>query len=161
MCNKEKQKLLIVFQKTQHSGQKICQKLLPCEILRQNVYFRKKRSGFTCQYFFTKESCVLQKHIYFTCIYCCDQGAKDVLGIGRKCLKKFQQGVLPDIDSIYTQSDHAVCYHRPYSRELFYCMCKYEGLRHFKYDFNEPCKRKIKVTGKVFLLKLSFVVMLG
>ena len=80
----------------------------------------------------------LVKHVYFTAIYRCDQGSKDVISLADAVLDKVKHDE-PNLRSLYAKSDNAGCYQGNLSAESIYQLCHRKGIKLLHYDYNEPC----------------------
>ena len=105
-----------------------CQKVLPSKFGQgQKEYFGKK--GMTLHVdviFFLDSNGDLQKNVYPTTIYRCDQGITDSLSIVNLLLDKLHKD-LPKVKDLYPKSDNAESYHRNSYTEALYVMCKDKG----------------------------------
>ena len=61
----------------------------------------------------------INKVVYFTIIYWCDQDAKDVLSINEEVIKEFVKSQ-PQIKKLYMKSDNAGCYRNSQSPEALF-----------------------------------------
>ena len=83
----------------------------------------------------------LQKNVYFTTVYQCDQGIINSLSIVNLLLVKLHKD-LPRVKDQYAKSDNAGSYHGNSYAEALYVMCKDKGFTLKWYDYNEPCRGK-------------------
>ena len=65
-------------------------------------------------FFLKKEMEKLEKHVYFTAMYRCEQGTGDVISLADVVLDQFKQDE-PGIKRLLTKSDNAGCYHGNFS----------------------------------------------
>ena len=67
------------------------QKILPCQFREgQKQYFGKKGISLHVDVMLLKEKMIVKKYVYYTVIYRCSQGMKDILNIDDIVLKKFK-----------------------------------------------------------------------
>ena len=87
-----------------------CQKILPMKYREgQKEYFGKKGMSLPVDILFLKKSGQILKDVYFTAMYRCEQGAKDVITLADIVLDKFKCDE-PQLTALYTKSDNAGCY---------------------------------------------------
>lgn len=119
-----------------------CQKIIPVQFREgQHDYFGKKGISLHVDILFTKKDGNLQKNVYFTSIYRCDQGVEDVLSLADSLIGEFKKDQ-PLIQSLYVKSDNASCYHGNFCAEGLRKVCMQNGITLERYDYNEPCKGK-------------------
>ena len=112
-----------------------------CYILRKpKGILWKERDKSSCTFYFWKKG-ELVEHVYFTAIYRCDQGSKDVISLADAVLDKVKHDE-PNLRSLYAKSDNAGCYQGNLSAESIYQLCHRKGIKLLHYDYNEPCCRK-------------------
>ena len=118
------------------------QKILPCQFREgQKQYFGKKGINLHVDVMLFKEKMIVKKYVYYTVIYRCSQGMKDILNIADIVLKKFKN-YEPNITKCFVKSDNAVCYHGNVVPEALFKVYQKNGVNLLWYDFNEPCKGK-------------------
>ena len=83
---------------------------------------------------------MVKKYVYYSVVYRCPKGMKDILNIADIVLKKFKNDE-PNITKCFVKSDNAGCYHDVVPEALFK-VCQKNGINLLLYDFNEPCKGK-------------------
>ena len=120
-----------------------CQKVLPSKFREgQKEYFGKKWMTLHVDVIFFLDSIGdLQKNVYFTTVYQCDQGIIDFLSIANLLLDKLHKD-LPRVKDLYAKSDNARSYHGNSYAEALYVVCKDKGFTVKQYDYNEPCRGK-------------------
>ena len=120
-----------------------CQKGLPSKFHEgQKEYFGKKAVTLHVDVIFFLDSYGdLQKNVYFTTVYRCDQGIINSLSIANLLLVKLHKD-LPRVKDRYAKSDKAGSYHENSCAEALYVMCKDKGFTLKWYDYNEPCHGK-------------------
>ena len=59
----------------------------------QKEYFGNKEMSLQDDVFFIKNNHILHKQVYFTALYCCDQGTVDTLSIADIVLTKFEKNL--------------------------------------------------------------------
>ena len=87
--------------------------------------------------FFLDSNGDLQKNVYFTTVYRCDQGLIESLSIANLHLDKLHKD-LPRVKDIYAESDNAGSYHGNSHAKALYVMCKGKRFTLKQYDYNEP-----------------------
>ena len=90
---------------------------------------------------FFKRAQKLEKHVYLTSIYRCDQGVSSVISLADVVLDQFKKDE-PQVTSLFTKSDNASCYHGNYCAESLYSLCKSKNIKLLRYDYNEPSRGK-------------------
>ena len=104
-----------------------CQKVLPSKFGQgQKEYFGKKGMTLHVVIFFLDSNGDLQKNVYPTTIYRCDQGITDSLSIVNLLLDNLHKD-LPKVKDLYPKSDNAESYHGNSYTQALYVMCKDKG----------------------------------
>ena len=118
------------------------QKILPRSYREgQKSYFGKKGMSMHIDIFYTKPDGNLVKQVYYTLLYRCDQSKKETMNITDHVLKQFAQDY-PRVSAINAKSDNASAYHGNHILENLFFLCKSNGLKLLRYDYNEPCRGK-------------------
>ena len=102
-----------------------CQKVLPPKFCEgQKEYFGKKGMTLLVDVIFFLDSNVdLQKNVYFTMVYRCDQDIIDSLSIANLLLDKLHKDI-STVKDLCAKSDNAGSYHGNSYAKALYVMCK-------------------------------------
>lgn len=120
------------------------QKILPVKFREgQRDYFGKKGMSLSVDVLLKK--CVtsgeVQKSVYLTSIYRCDQDTEDTLCVGDHVLQQIKKDH-PKVTHILRKSDNAGCYAGNSVAEVMAVLCKKYCIQLDRYDYNEPQKGK-------------------
>ena len=120
-----------------------CKKVLPSKFREvQKEFFGKKGMTLHVDFiFFLVSNGDLQKNVYFTTVYRCDQGITDSLSVANLLLDKLHKD-LSRVKDLYAKSDNAGSYHGNSYAQGLYVICKDKGFTLKRYDYNEPCSGK-------------------
>ena len=102
--------------------------------------------------FFLDSNGDLQKNVYFTMVYRCDQDIIDSLSIANLLLDKLHKD-LSTVKDLYAKSDNAGSYHGNSYAKALYVMCKDKGFTLKRYEYNEPCRGKDQCNREVVRAK--------
>ena len=75
-----------------------------------------------------KEKIIVKKYVYYTVIYRCSQGMKDILNIADIVLKKFKNDEPKIGTKCFVKSDKAGCYHGNVVPEALFKICQKNGV---------------------------------
>ena len=119
------------------------QKILPMSFREgMKTYFGKKGMSVHVDVFFTRSmSEELEKRVYLSMIYRCDQNKIDTMNIAAHVISEFSKDY-PNVVKLFLKSDNAGCYHGNNILEPLYNLCKNSNIKLLRCDFNEPCKGK-------------------
>ena len=131
-----------------------CQKVLPPKFCEgQKEYFGKKGMTLLVDViFFLDSNGDLQKNVYFTMVYRCDQDIIDSLSIANLLLDKLHKD-LSTVKDLYANTDNAGSYHGNSYAKALYVMCKDKGFTLKRYEYNEPCRGKDQCNREVVRAK--------
>ena len=119
------------------------QNILPMSFREgMKTYFGKKGMSMHVDVFFTRSmSEELEKRVYLSMIYRCDQNKIDTMNIAAHVTSEFSKDY-PNVVKLFLKSDNAGCYHGKNILEPLYNLCKNSNIKLLRCDFNEPCKGK-------------------
>jgi len=83
----------------------------------------------------------LTKHTYLTALTRCDQDVLKTLCVSDYVIKQFKKD-FPNVNNLYRKSDNAACYAGNSVAEIEYKICKANGMKLIRHDYNEPQKGK-------------------
>ena len=144
-CQQKKAKVFAFESLDEETGfwlKDYCQKVLPSKFREgQKEYFGKKGMSLHEDIFFTKKNNILQKKVYFTALYRCEQGLSETLSIAQLVLPKFKHDH-SGVNKLFAKSDNASSYHGNFIIEALFILCKNNQIQLKRYDYNEPCRGK-------------------
>ena len=118
------------------------QKILPMSYREgQREYFGKKGMSMHVDVFFTKSSGQLEKLVYLTLVFRCDQSKLETMNIADHVLGEFSKD-FSSVTSLFAKSDNASSYHGNQILDNIFFLCKSHGIKLIRYDYNEPCRGK-------------------
>ena len=132
-----------------------CFPLLNLLLLVQKEYFGKKGISVHVDVFFTKSDAQLQKSVYFTVLFRCDQDVIDTLSVTDVVLKQYHED-FPSMINIYAKSDKVGCYTGNGYVETEYNICKSHGITLVRIIIMNPKKVKIRLIGRVLWQNIIF-----